>query len=130
MTFTQWITGIIVLFAIAVLHQTSLGKVTANLDQAVTCKIIVYRLYVDQDGNEGMTSSLENIRGWATEVLDNEYFTVDFTNDMSKKSLPERWNNYVQDRHANDCGLSELPLSSGTGTGGMEARFKGDSEDF
>lgn len=130
MTFTQWIIGIFILFTLAIFHQASLGEVTANLDQPVYCKIVVYEIYVDELGNEGMVTSLKTIKGWASAIIDHEYFTVDFTNDMVKRGLPERWNPYVQDRMASDCAIDTLPVPSGAGAGRMEARFKGDSEDY
>lgn len=124
--FTGWIVGIIVLFLVAVTHQISLG---ASLDQSVSCKILVSVTHVQANGFETLTTKLETLKGYATEVVSEEYFVVDFTNDMFKKGLLERFNSYVQTRHVNDCAMDKLVLGN-PGTGGIEARFKGDSEDY
>lgn len=126
MSFKYMILMIFILFAVAVAHQASLG---ADLDKAVNCRIIVYEKFYDGDG-ENLTTKLADMKGYATEVLNENYFIVDFTNDMFTKGLSERFNNYVHTVHVMDCGLDKLPGPSRPDSGRIEARFPGDSENY
>lgn len=69
----------------------------------ITCRVVTYHLLTAADGNEYMETHLTDLKGTVVEVIDGEYFKVDFTVHMKELKLTERFNSYAQDRNIEDC---------------------------
>lgn len=117
---------IALLVIIAVYHQMSIAE---PLPDKVQCKLLVMDVWTDETGFEHSSTKLAKVTGYTTQVLNENYFVADFTNDMQVQGLAERFNAYVQTPHIDDCGLGKLGASQ-SGGGSLEARFPGDSENF
>lgn len=68
-----------------------------------TCRVVTYHLLVDAEGNEYMETHLTDLKGTVVQVIDGEYFKINFKKHMEELKLTERFNAYEQDRNIEDC---------------------------